>query len=213
MNTCSDSEPQTCCFYEELHATLGGDPTTTPKHSVDTSRVLRETSSNNEEDNIDEEEEEENVRQASILPDSQELFLILEPIPSQDQFTAECDAREGASLHLEANEGTTMILVSSSIMVDNPKWLDWKKRHRFVYPSALPHRPPAQRSGRLGSAVAELRPELVLWVVRPATGAPGNAYNGVVTTGGKTLDGVGQCSEVLQEILFLDAQGQTDHQI
>lgn len=35
-NSHSGSAPQTCCFYKELHAILGGDPTTTPKRSVDT---------------------------------------------------------------------------------------------------------------------------------------------------------------------------------
>ncbi|XP_043363058.1 uncharacterized protein LOC122458492 [Dermochelys coriacea] len=51
----------------------------------------------NEEDVV---EEEENVRQASggsILPDSQALFLTLEPVPSQDQLEAERDAGEGTS--------------------------------------------------------------------------------------------------------------------
>ncbi|XP_073191127.1 uncharacterized protein [Lepidochelys kempii] len=89
---------ETCCFYEELHAILGGDPTTTPKPSGDTSQEPLATLSNNEEKDIG--EEEENVRQASggsILPDSQELFLTLEPTPSQDQLEAERDAGEGTS--------------------------------------------------------------------------------------------------------------------
>ncbi|EMP34241.1 Zinc finger and SCAN domain-containing protein 29 [Chelonia mydas] len=100
-NSRSGSAPQTCHFYEELHAILGGDPTTTPKHSVDTSQEPQETLSNNEEDIVDkEEEEEENVRQASggsILSNSQELFLTLEPIPSQDQLVVECDTGGGTS--------------------------------------------------------------------------------------------------------------------
>ncbi|XP_077681313.1 uncharacterized protein LOC144269482 [Eretmochelys imbricata] len=91
---------ETCCFYEELLAILGSDLTSTPKHSMDTSQEPRATSSNNEEDIIDEEGEEENVRQAnggSILPDIQEQFLTLEPIPSQDQLAVEPDARESTS--------------------------------------------------------------------------------------------------------------------
>ncbi|EMP37863.1 Zinc finger and SCAN domain-containing protein 29 [Chelonia mydas] len=96
------SAPQTCHFYEKLHAILGGDPTTTPKHSIDTSQEPQATSSNNKEDIVDEEEEEEeeSARQASggsILSDSQVLFLILEPTPSQDQLAAEHDAGEGTS--------------------------------------------------------------------------------------------------------------------
>ncbi|EMP25663.1 hypothetical protein UY3_17252 [Chelonia mydas] len=85
---------------EELHAVLGGDPTTVPKCSVDTSQGLWVTLGNNKEDIVDKEEEEENAWQASgeyILPDSQELFLTLEPIPAQDQLAAEHDAGEGTS--------------------------------------------------------------------------------------------------------------------
>ncbi|EMP34805.1 Zinc finger and SCAN domain-containing protein 29 [Chelonia mydas] len=103
-NSHSGSAPQTlCCLYEELHTILSGDPTTTPKCSVDTSQEPWATSSNNEEDIVDEEEEEEeekNVRQASggsILPDSRKLFLTLEPIPSQDQLVVEHDAGENIS--------------------------------------------------------------------------------------------------------------------
>ncbi|EMP25296.1 Zinc finger and SCAN domain-containing protein 20 [Chelonia mydas] len=100
VNSCSGSAPQTCHFYEELHAILGSDPTTVPKRSVDTSQEPRTMSSNSEEDIVDEEgkEEEENVRQASggsILPNSQELFLTLEPILSQNQLAVERDAGEG----------------------------------------------------------------------------------------------------------------------
>ncbi|EMP26330.1 Zinc finger and SCAN domain-containing protein 29 [Chelonia mydas] len=94
-NSHSGSAPQTCCFYKELHAILGGDPTTTPKGSVHTSQESWATSGNNEKDIV---EEEENGRQpsgGSILPDSQELFKTLKPIPSQDQVVAERDAGEG----------------------------------------------------------------------------------------------------------------------
>nr|XP_042711914.1 uncharacterized protein LOC122174251 [Chrysemys picta bellii] len=97
VNSHSGSAPQTCLFYEDLHAILGDDPTTTLKCSMDISQECWATLSNNEEDIVD---EEENVRQASrgsILPDSQELFLTLEPIPSQDQLAVECDATEGTS--------------------------------------------------------------------------------------------------------------------
>ncbi|EMP32581.1 Zinc finger and SCAN domain-containing protein 20 [Chelonia mydas] len=79
VNSRSGSTPQICSFYEELHVILGGDPTTTPKRSLDTSQEPRATSSNNEEDIVDEEEEEEeeNVRQASggsILPTAKNSF-------------------------------------------------------------------------------------------------------------------------------------------
>ncbi|EMP42607.1 hypothetical protein UY3_00072 [Chelonia mydas] len=93
VNSSSVSAPQTCCFNEELHAILSGDPTTTPKRSMDTSQEPQTTSSNNIVDE-EEEEEEENVRHTSggsILPNSQEQFLTVEPIPSQDQLVAELD--------------------------------------------------------------------------------------------------------------------------
>ncbi|XP_044882239.1 uncharacterized protein LOC123375434 isoform X2 [Mauremys mutica] len=110
-NSHSSCAPQTYCFYEQLHVILGSDPITTPKRSMDTSQEPQVTSSNNEEDIIDEEEKkEENVRQAnggSILPDSQELFLTLEPIPSQDQLTVERDAREGISENLSVGASST----------------------------------------------------------------------------------------------------------
>ncbi|XP_065259393.1 CD44 antigen [Emys orbicularis] len=67
---------------------------------MDTSQEPWAISSNNEEDIVDE-KEEKNERQASrgsILPDSQELFLTLEPVPSQDQLAVECDAGEGTSV-------------------------------------------------------------------------------------------------------------------
>ncbi|EMP40072.1 hypothetical protein UY3_02703 [Chelonia mydas] len=73
----------------------------TPSRSVDTFEEPWVTSSNNEEDIVDEgEEKEENERQASggsILLDSQELYLTLEPVPSQDQLVAEREAGEGTS--------------------------------------------------------------------------------------------------------------------
>ncbi|EMP34786.1 Immunoglobulin superfamily member 3 [Chelonia mydas] len=72
VNSRSGSAPQTCRFYEKLHAILGGDPTTTPKRFVDTSQEPWVTSSNNKEDIVDEEE-------------------------GNDQSAAERDAREGTS--------------------------------------------------------------------------------------------------------------------
>ncbi|EMP42286.1 Carbonic anhydrase 1 [Chelonia mydas] len=84
-NCSSGSEPYTCHFYDQLHGILVGKPTTTTPLSVDTCKggVLHST----DEDFVDEEEEEEeNVQQASgesVLPGSQDLFITLEPIPSQ----------------------------------------------------------------------------------------------------------------------------------
>ncbi|XP_074810094.1 zinc finger and SCAN domain-containing protein 29-like [Natator depressus] len=101
-NGCSGSAPQICHFYEELHAILGGNPTTNPKGSMDTSQESRATLGNNKENIVDteKEEEKENGRQArggSILPNSQELLLTLEPIPSKDQIATKCDTWKGTS--------------------------------------------------------------------------------------------------------------------
>ncbi|KAG6929008.1 hypothetical protein G0U57_006667 [Chelydra serpentina] len=95
-NSRSGAEPQTCPFYEQLHAILGRDSIITPVFLRDTSQ---EAISNSEEDIVDEEEEEEeNVQQASggsILPHNQDLTL--EPIPSQDPLVRDCDGGEGTS--------------------------------------------------------------------------------------------------------------------
>ncbi|EMP36705.1 hypothetical protein UY3_06100 [Chelonia mydas] len=101
-NSCSGSELHTCHFYGQLHGILGGAPTTTPPVSMDTCKGG--VSRNREEDFVDEEEEEEeeeeeNEQQASsesVLPSSQDLFITLEPIPSQ-----------GGIPDPEAGEGTS----------------------------------------------------------------------------------------------------------
>ncbi|EMP42435.1 Zinc finger and SCAN domain-containing protein 29 [Chelonia mydas] len=100
-NACSGSELQTCRFYDELHAILGGAPTTTPHLYMDSCKGV---SHNRDEDFGDEEDDEEgevehSAHQASgetILPDSQELFIILEPIPSQPGLP-DLEGREGTS--------------------------------------------------------------------------------------------------------------------
>ncbi|EMP32922.1 Zinc finger and SCAN domain-containing protein 29 [Chelonia mydas] len=78
----SGAEPHTCRFYNELHAILGGDATSTPTSNVDTSEV---------DDMVDEEEEgEENGRQVSggtILP-----------CGSQGIMVADRDTGEGTSV-------------------------------------------------------------------------------------------------------------------
>ncbi|XP_074803674.1 LOW QUALITY PROTEIN: uncharacterized protein LOC141984497 [Natator depressus] len=103
-NACLGSEPQTCRFYDELHAILGGGPTTTPHLYMDSCKGV---SHNRDEDFGDEEDDEEgevehSAHQASgetILPDSQELFITLEPIPSQPSQPGlpDLEGREGTS--------------------------------------------------------------------------------------------------------------------
>ncbi|XP_065436870.1 uncharacterized protein LOC122172748 [Chrysemys picta bellii] len=81
----SGSEPRTCRFYAELHAVLGGAATTTPPLTVDSEAEV--ISSATPEDSVDGEEEEEDElaesTQHSVLPNSQDLFLILTKVPSQ----------------------------------------------------------------------------------------------------------------------------------
>ncbi|EMP24850.1 hypothetical protein UY3_18066 [Chelonia mydas] len=77
-NGCSGSEPQTCRFNDELHAILGGAPTTTPALCVDSVNGLSRNRDVDFGDEEDEEEEEVEAQQASgetVFPDSQELFL------------------------------------------------------------------------------------------------------------------------------------------
>ncbi|XP_074918753.1 uncharacterized protein LOC142046341 isoform X2 [Chelonoidis abingdonii] len=76
---------QTCCFYAELHAILGGSTTTTPPLSVDSEvgvvlSALPEDSADGEEE---EEDELAESTQHTILPNSQDLFLNLTEVPSQ----------------------------------------------------------------------------------------------------------------------------------
>ncbi|XP_074981557.1 uncharacterized protein LOC142071113 [Caretta caretta] len=85
----SGSEPQTCCFYDEPHAILGGSATTTPAVLFDS---FNGDGGNTEAGFGDEEDDDDEVvdssQQASgetSFPDSQVLFLTLdlEAVPSE----------------------------------------------------------------------------------------------------------------------------------
>ncbi|XP_074815691.1 uncharacterized protein LOC141991276 [Natator depressus] len=93
-NGCSGTEPQTCCFYAELHAILGGATTITPPLSVDSEDGVLSAVPEDFVDGEDEEEEDElgESTQHTVLPDSQDLFLTLTEIPSQPK-----EAEEGTS--------------------------------------------------------------------------------------------------------------------
>nr|XP_048706161.1 uncharacterized protein LOC125636683 [Caretta caretta] len=100
----SGSEPQTCRFYDELHAILGGSATTTPAVLFDS---FNGDGGNTETGFGDEEEDDEVVdssQQASGetgFPDSQALFLTLdlEPVPPEPTQSCFLDpaGREGTS--------------------------------------------------------------------------------------------------------------------
>ncbi|XP_074981811.1 E3 ubiquitin-protein ligase ZNRF2 isoform X1 [Caretta caretta] len=107
-NSRSGSEPQTCRFYDELHAILGGSATTTPAVLFDSFNGdggNTEAGFGDEEDDDDDEEEVvDSSQQASGetgFPDSQELFLTLdlEPVPPEPT--------QGCLLDPAGGEGTS----------------------------------------------------------------------------------------------------------
>nr|XP_048696750.1 uncharacterized protein LOC125632502 [Caretta caretta] len=110
-NSRSGSEPQTCRFYDELHAILGGSATTTPAVLFDSFNGdggNTEAGFGDEEDD-DEEEVVASSQQASGetgFPDSQELFLTLdlEPVPPEPT--------QGCLLDSAGGEGTSAACVS-----------------------------------------------------------------------------------------------------
>nr|XP_048724719.1 uncharacterized protein LOC125644594 [Caretta caretta] len=112
-NSHSGSEPQTCRFYDELHAILGGSATTTPAVLFDSFNGdggNTEAGFGDEEDDDDDEEEVvDSSQQASGetgFPDSQELFLTLdlEPVPPEPT--------QGCLLDPAGGEGTSAACVS-----------------------------------------------------------------------------------------------------
>ncbi|EMP23799.1 hypothetical protein UY3_19241 [Chelonia mydas] len=93
----SGSEPQICCFCDELHAILGGEATTTPPLCFDSVNGL----SRNRDAHFGD-EEDDSAQQASeetVFPNSQELFITLEPIPPKPT--------QGMLPDLEGGEGTS----------------------------------------------------------------------------------------------------------
>ncbi|XP_074799642.1 uncharacterized protein LOC141981919 [Natator depressus] len=107
----SGSEPQTCRFYDELHAILGGSATTTPAVLFDSFNGdggNMEAGFGDEEDD-DDDEVVDSSQQASGetgFPDSQELFLTLdlEPVPPEPT--------QGCLLDPAGGEGTSAACVS-----------------------------------------------------------------------------------------------------
>nr|XP_048681239.1 uncharacterized protein LOC125624503 [Caretta caretta] len=85
----SRSEPQTCRFYDELHALLGGSATTTPAVLFDSFNGDGGTTEAGFGDEEDDDDEVVDTSQQAIgetgFPDSQELFLTLdlEPVPPE----------------------------------------------------------------------------------------------------------------------------------
>ncbi|XP_073171325.1 uncharacterized protein [Lepidochelys kempii] len=112
-NGSSGSAPQTCRFYDELHAILGGSATITPAMLFDSFNGdggnMEAGLGDEEDDDDDDDEIVDSSQQASGetgFPDSQELFLTLdlEPVPPKPT--------QGCLLDPAGGEGTSAACVS-----------------------------------------------------------------------------------------------------
>ncbi|XP_077676992.1 uncharacterized protein LOC144267150 [Eretmochelys imbricata] len=107
VNGRSGSEPQSCCFYDEQHAILGGSATTTPAVLFDS---FNGDGGNTEAGFGDEEDDDDDSSQQASgetgFPNSQDLFLTLdlEPLPSEPT--------QGCLLDPPGGEGTSAACVS-----------------------------------------------------------------------------------------------------
>ncbi|KAM9155271.1 uncharacterized protein ACDP82_003850 [Pangshura tecta] len=100
----SGAQPQTCRFYEALHAVLSGSATTARPVSVDSDDGILSTASSSamfadrEDEEGDEEEEAVDSAYNADFPDSQDLFITLTEIPYQPSpaVTPDPDSGEGS---------------------------------------------------------------------------------------------------------------------
>ncbi|XP_053879540.1 myb/SANT-like DNA-binding domain-containing protein 2 [Malaclemys terrapin pileata] len=110
----SGAEPQTCRFYAELHAVLGGAATTTPTvcfDSVSGETRNREAGSGYAEDDDDDEDNEDSSQQGSGetgFPNSQDMFITLDLEPVTPELT------QGVLPDPEGTQGTSAANVSPS---------------------------------------------------------------------------------------------------
>ncbi|XP_065410810.1 myb/SANT-like DNA-binding domain-containing protein 2 [Chrysemys picta bellii] len=108
----SGAQPQTCRFYAELHAMLGGAATTTPTmcfDSINGESRNREAGSGYEED--DDEDNEDSSQQGSretSFPNSQDMFITLDLEPVTPELT------QGMLPDPEGTQGTSAANVSPS---------------------------------------------------------------------------------------------------
>ncbi|XP_074820955.1 uncharacterized protein LOC141994617 [Natator depressus] len=109
----SGSEPQTCCFYDELHAILGDAATTTPTlcfDSVEGAGGNTEVGFGGDEDDDDEEVVDSSQQGSGEtgFPNSQDLFITLDldPVPPEPT--------QGGLPDPEGGEGTSAAYVSPS---------------------------------------------------------------------------------------------------
>nr|XP_048721116.1 uncharacterized protein LOC125643064 [Caretta caretta] len=101
----SGSEPQTCCFYDELHAILGDAATTTPTMCFDS---VPGVTGNTEAGFGGEEDSSQQGSGETGFPNSQDLFITLdlEPVPPTPT--------QGGLPDPEGGEGTSAAYVSPS---------------------------------------------------------------------------------------------------
>ncbi|KAM7174205.1 uncharacterized protein RBU57_004353 [Macrochelys suwanniensis] len=103
------SEPQTCRFYDKLHAILGGAASTNPPMCFDSVNGVSQSSEEHFWDEKDDDNDaEDRAQQGSgeaVFPDSQELFVTLEPVPYEPT--------QGVLPDLEGGEGTSAANVST----------------------------------------------------------------------------------------------------
>ncbi|XP_053896694.1 zinc finger and SCAN domain-containing protein 32-like [Malaclemys terrapin pileata] len=108
----SRSEPQTCRFYDELHAMLGGAATSTPTLCFDSiNGESRNTEAGFGDEEDDDEDNEESSQQGSgetSFPNSQDMFFTLDLEPVTPEPT------QGVLLDSEGREGTSAANVSPS---------------------------------------------------------------------------------------------------
>ncbi|EMP27473.1 hypothetical protein UY3_15433 [Chelonia mydas] len=131
----SGSEPQTCRFYDELHAILGGSATTTPAVLFDSFNGDGGNTEAGFRDKEDEEEVVDSSQQASGetgFPDSQELFLTLDLEPVTPKPTQGClldpAGREGTSENFKnwkQNFNEVLVLLMCQYDFDYDSWTDF----------------------------------------------------------------------------------------
>ncbi|XP_053904251.1 mediator of RNA polymerase II transcription subunit 15-like [Malaclemys terrapin pileata] len=107
----SGAEPQTCRFYAELHAILGGAATTTPTmcfDSVNGETRNREAGSGYAEDDDDDEDSSQQGSGETGFPNSQDMFITLNLEPVTPELT------QGMLPDPEGTQGTSTANVSPS---------------------------------------------------------------------------------------------------
>ncbi|XP_053895876.1 uncharacterized protein LOC128843237 [Malaclemys terrapin pileata] len=102
-NSRSGSEPRTCCFYDELHAMLGGAATSTPTLCFDS---VNGESRNTQAVFGDEEDSSQKGSGETAFPNSQDMFFTLDLEPVTPEPT------QGMLPDPEGGEGTSAANVS-----------------------------------------------------------------------------------------------------